>query len=129
MRVISTQNVNIISDREGILSGRIAIDIWVDRKDDLGKEYHIWTKDVLIIDYGLETQFEQAIYNRNGSAQRKEYIKSYDEYDTEKVALENAYPTDLEGSEKDDYLLQSGLLYNLIIDPIYGLDGNQWARY
>lgn len=128
MRVVSTVNVTTTTDREGSVSGRVAIDIWVGRKDDLGKEYHIWTRDVLITDYGLETQSEQAVYNRTGGVQSKEYIKTYLEYDTQKEQLEVYYPTELTGSEKDDWLLQSGLLYNLSLEPIYGLTGAQWER-
>jgi len=129
MRVISTTDVTTMTDRTGSNTGRIAIDIWVDRKDDDGKEYHIWTRDILILDYGLETQRETPIYKiENGSTQRKEYIKTYAEYDSTRVQLDAAYPTELTGSEKEDWLLQSSLLASLSTDPIYGLTGAQWNR-
>jgi len=131
MRVISTEDVNLLTDREGTVSGRIAIDIWVDRKDDLGREYHVMTRDRIIVDYSLETQSEKEIRNRTGAIQSKEYIYTYEEYDAQKLQLEEMFPTELTGSEKDDYLLQSGLLVNLAQVPVYGLIGNvgeKWLR-
>ena len=132
MKVISKQDIDIQIDREGTLSGRVVIDIWVSRKDDTSSEYHVQTKDWLIIDYGLETQQWKEIRSRDGAIQTKEYIYSYTTYDAQKDALEGMFPTILTGSAKDDYLLQSALLVSLSDVPIYnkiGTVGEHWERY
>jgi len=58
----------------------------------------------------------------------KIYTKSYAEYDEQKEMLLSVYgeETELKGSELDDFLLQKGLLYNLVSDNIY--DGKWEAR-
>jgi hypothetical protein len=126
MRVISTVEVQTCIDRQGIDLHRLAIDILVLKKDDVLKVYYIETTDCRVYEYGTETQYEKLFYDKEGRVQRKTYLKSYVEYDAQKAQLSQIYPTELTGSEAEDYWLQMGLLYNLTVDPIYGLTGDQW---
>ena len=125
MRVISVDELEFGPDREGNETAKVAIDIWVERKDDLGREYHVMTRDKKVFFDGSETE----IRDRNGKIQTKEYIYTYEEYDAQKAALESMFPTELTGSDKDDYLLQSGLLVSLSQVPIYGIVGEIGEKY
>jgi hypothetical protein len=121
MKAISTQKVLLINDREGLLEEFIQIDITIDKKDDVAKTYTFKTVDSLVLNKGLENESTQVFKNRHGVEQIKFYTKTYEEYDTQKELLKQAYPSELVGSELDDYLLLCGLLYNLEIDPVYGV--------
>lgn len=122
MKAISTQKVLLINDREGLLEEFIQIDITIDKKDDVAKTYTFKTVDSLVLNKGEENEATQVFKNRHGIEQIKHYTKSYEEYDTQKEMLSQAFPSDLKGSELDDYLLLCGLLYNLQTDPIYGVE-------
>lgn len=122
MKVISTQKVILINDREGLLEEYIQIDITQTGKDDVLKVYSFQTVDSLILNKGEENESTQVFKNRHGSPQVKYYTKTYEEYDTQKEILKQLYPSELTGSELDDYLLLCGLLYNLSTDPIYGVE-------
>ena len=121
MKVISTTKALLINDREGLLEEYVQIDITLVNKDDVLKEYTFRTVDSIVLNNGKENESIQSLINRHGQPQIKEYKKSYAEYDEQKEMLSNYFPSDLKGSELDDYLLQCGLLYNLENDPIYGV--------
>ncbi len=122
MKTTSTRKVILCQDREGVVEEYIQIQIHIEKKDDIAKNYVIKTQDFIIReDGGLES-----VKNRYGQNQEKYYYKTYEEYDTQKEQLLQAYPSDLTGSELDDYLLLMALKYNLTIEPIYGLNGEDW---
>jgi hypothetical protein len=122
MKVQSKQKITLINDREGVLKEKIQIEIFIEKKDDISKTYLIKTADNIVYEDGGTIPYN----NRSGRPQEKRYIKTYEEYDQEKEFLKQTYPSELTGSELDDYLLQMGLMYNLSIDPIYGLEGDDW---
>ena len=122
MKVISTTKAVLHCDREGIVDEYIQIDISIQQKDDVNKVYIIRTVDSMILNFGEENESIQSVINRYGVAQEKTYQKTYAEYDAQKEALAEMFPSELTGSELDDYLLQMGLLYNLSIEPIYGVE-------
>lgn len=127
MKVRSTIEKVIKEDRISQQKGFIEIEIIQTEKDDINKIYIFETSDkgISIDEKGVETYFP--IIQMENNSQFKRYIKTYAEYDYEKEQLSQMFPTDLTGSEADDYWLQMGLLYNLSIDPIYGLTGEQWV--
>jgi len=121
MRAISTQKVLLINDRQGLLEEFIQIDITQVNKNDVSKTYTFQTVDSIVLNKGEENEAVQIFKNRHGEPQIKTYTKTYDEYDYQKATLKEMFPSALEGSELDDYLLLCGLLYNLEVDPIYGV--------
>jgi len=126
MKVQSTRKVMLVNDREGLLEEFIQIKITQEKKDDETKSYIFRTEDSIVYNKGTENESTTPLNNRYGQPQAKLYYKTYDEYDAEKQALLEAYPSELEGSELDDYLLLCALKYNLEINPIYGLTGAEW---
>jgi len=126
MKVRSTVDVLIKRDRTGILEGKIEIEIVQTHKDDANKLYSFQTSDKLIVIDSEGNETYHPILGISTNSQSKTYTKSYADYDTQKAQLAQMFPTELTGSEAEDYWLQMGLLYNLTIDPIYGLTGDQW---
>lgn len=122
MKAISKTKVVLVNDREGKLEEFLQIEIRQTDKDAEKKEYTFQTIDSLVFNPNTENESIQIHKNRHGEAQIKTYTKSYDEYDAQKELLLQAYPSDLKGSELDDYLLLCALMYNLQIDPIYGVE-------
>jgi len=122
MKVISKTKAILVNDREGKLEEFIQIEIKQTNRDAELKEYTFETIDSLILNKGLENESVQIHKNRHGQEQIKTYVKSYEDYDSQKELLLKAYQSDLIGSELDDYLLLCALMYNLQIDPIYGVE-------
>lgn len=127
MKVRSKRKVILCQDREGTVEEFIQINISVMKKDDELKEYLIETKDYIVLNAGTGNEILSAVKNRYGDSQTKLYHKTYLEYDTEREQLIQLFPSELTGSELDDYLLVSGLLYSLEVNPIYGLTGSEWT--
>jgi len=125
MQLTTTTKVPICTDREGIQEGYIRININVDKKDDISKTYTIKTFDSIVLNKGLENESTTPKLNRYGQPQEKNYIKTYEQFDSEKEDLKEQFPSELIGSELDDYLLQKGLWVSLQNDPIY-VYGDQW---
>lgn len=121
MKVRSKIEVLIQKDRTSELKGMIEIEIKQTKKDDANQTYTFETRDWVV--NGIT---RTPILQLGNKSQQKIYTKTYAEYDGQKEQLSLAYPSVLTGSALDDYLLQMGLLYNLSIDPIYGLTGNDW---
>lgn len=128
MKVITTEKVFLQNDRDGKLIEHVQIDLRVTSKDDVNKVYTLEAIDSIVYDKGLENESIAVLRNRHGVPQVKNYQKSYAEYDQQKEVLLSLYgeETELTGSELDDFLLQKGLLYNLVSDNIY--DGQWEAR-
>lgn len=128
MKVITTEKVFLQNDREGKLIEHVQIDLRITSKDDVNKTYTLEAIDSIVYNKGLETESLAVLRNRHGEPQVKTYQKSYAEYDQQKSVLASIYgeETELTGSELDDFLLQKGLLYNLVSDNIY--DGIWEAR-
>lgn len=126
MKVTSTKKVILIQDREGVVEEFIQIAINVERKDDVAKIYHVKTADFMLLNKGTENEAIQVLINRHGNAQEKSYEYPYAVYDGQKTALSQMFPTDLTGSELDDYLLLMALKVNLTTEPVYGLTGEDW---
>ena len=122
MKVISKTKAILVNDREGKLEEFIQIEIKQTNRDAERKEYTFETIDSLIMDKGTDFESIKIHKNRHGRDQIKPYTLSYEEYDMQKELLLKAYPSDLIGSELDDYLLLCALMYNLQIDPIYGVE-------
>ena len=122
MKVISKTKAVLVNDREGTLEEFIQIEIKQTNRNAELKEYTFETTDTLVLNYGTENESYQVHKNRHGQEQIKTYTKSYEEYDAQKELLLGAYPSDLKGSELDDYLLLCALLYNLKSDSIYGVE-------
>lgn len=122
MKAISKSKVVLHNDREGKLEEFIQIEITIDGKDSVNKTYSIKTVDSVVFNKGEENESSTIFKNRYGQDQVKYYTKSYEEYDAEREILKQMYPTELTGSEKDDYLLQMALLANLVQDPIYDVE-------
>lgn len=128
MKVRTKLPITIQKDREGELIGHVEIELTLIKKDDGAKELTFQAVDSIITDLGLETEKRKIITNRDNKQAKKTYTVSYATYDSEKVTFSGLYPkpegmTEL---EYDDYLLGKKLLFNLEIDPIYGLVGNDW---
>ena len=122
MKIISKQKVLLVNDREGKLEEFLQIDIRIKDKDDVAKIYTLETVDSVVYSKGEVNESTSIYNNRIGNPQIKLYCKTYEEYDAQREILEQYFPTELTGSEKDDFLLQMGLLQNLINDPIYGVE-------
>lgn len=122
MKVISKTKAVLVNDREGKLEEFIQIEIEYKGSDPDKKEHRFVTTDTLVLNYGTENESYQIYKNRHGADEIKDHFKTYAEYDAQKALLLEAYPSDLTGSELDDYLLLCALLYNLTIDPIYGVE-------
>lgn len=125
MKLTTTRKVVLLRDREGIVEEHVRININVAEKDDVNKIYKIKTFDSMVFNKGTEAESTTPVLNRYGQPQQKEYVKTYAEYDAQKAQLLQAFPSDLLGSELDDYLLLQGLKVNLMNDPVY-VDGNEW---
>lgn len=121
MKVISTDRVVLCHDREGKLEEFVQIEITIEKKDDVSKTYQIKTVDSVVYNRDTENESTTVFKNRYGQDQIKFYTKPYSEYDSEREILATMFPTELTGSEKDDYLLQMALLVNLQQDPIYNV--------
>lgn len=130
MQVTSKVKVALIQDREGIIEEKVRIKIWIDKKDDVEKKYTVKTQDFIYRQIededGHTTDSEQPLINRYAQPQEKTYFKTYEEYDSQRAGLLEMFPSDLTGSELDDYLLLCGLKVSLAQIPIYGLTGNDW---
>lgn len=122
MKAISKTKAILVNDREGKLEEFIQIEIKQTNRNAETKEYTFETTDSLVLNKGTEFESYQIHKNRHGQEQIKSYTKSYEEYDAQKEMLLKAYPSELIGSELDDYLLLCALLYNLQIDPIYDVE-------
>lgn len=122
MKVISTKKAQLHTDREGKVEEFVQIEIFQGGKDDVNKMYTFHTVDMMVLNFGEKNEELQPVINRYGQPQSKSYTKSYEEYDGQKQILSELYPSDLKGSELDDYYLLMGLLYNLQIEPIYGVE-------
>jgi hypothetical protein len=122
MRVITTEKVLLAHDREGQLIEHVQIDLRITNKDDVNKTYTLEAIDSIILNKGLESESMTVLRNRHGNPQVKIYQKTYAEFDEQKAVLLSIYgeETTLTGSELDDFLLQKGLLYNLVSDNVYG---------
>jgi hypothetical protein len=125
MQLTTAVKVLICTDREGEQWEHLRININVTKKDDVSKVYTIKTFDSIVLNKGSDSESTTPKLNRYGQIQEKEYYKTYEEYDAEREALLLAFPSDLTGSELDDYLLQKGLWVNLQNDPVY-VEGTQW---
>ena len=121
MKVITTDKVFLQIDREGELREHVQIDLKILSKDDVAKTYTLQAIDSIVLNKGDENESTTVLRNRHGEPQIKTYQKSYKEYDEQKEVLLSIYgeETKLTGSELDDFLLQKGLLYNLVSDNIY----------
>lgn len=119
MKVISKEKIHLHTDREGKVEEFVIIEITQGAKDDENKLYHFHTRDMMLLNRGTEEEREEVVINRFGVSQSKSYTRTYEEVDTHKEILKELFPTDLTGSELDDYLLLMGLMYNLQSDPIY----------
>jgi len=117
MKVISKNKVLLHNDRDGKVEEYVQIEII--QKEKNNGIYRFETIDSMVLNYGEENESYQPVISRNGQPQIKSYIRTYAEIDAQKVALLQLYPTDLVGSELDDWLLQCGLLFNLENEPIY----------
>jgi len=128
MKVITTEKVFLQNDREGQLIEHVQIDLRIVNKDDVSKTYTLEAIDTMVLNKGEENESTVILRNRHGNPQVKTYQKSYEEYDQQKEVLFSIYgsETELKGSELDDFLLQKGLLYNLLSDNVY--DGKWEAR-
>lgn len=122
MKVISKTKVHLHTGREGKVEEYVQIEIKQGEKDDVNKLYHFITNDLMVLNFGKEDESYSPVINRSGQPQTKSYTKSYEEYDMQRQILSELYPSDLKGSDLDDYLLLMGLMYNLQSDPIYGVE-------
>jgi len=125
MQLTTTIKVLICTDREGEQWEHLRININVTKKDDVSKIYTLKTFDSIVLNEGTEFESTTPKLNRYGQVQEKEYYKTYAEFDDQKAGLLVAFPSDLIGSDLDDYLLQKGLWVNLQSDPVY-VNGSQW---
>ena len=121
MKVITKDKVFLLIDREGELREHVQIDLRITNKDDVNKIYTLEAIDSIVLNKGEENESISVLRNRHGMPQVKSYTKTYAEYDEQKEVLFSIYgsETELKGSELDDFLLQKGLLYNLVSDNIY----------
>ncbi len=126
MQKTSTRKVLLCIDREGSIEEYIQVKIWQDKKDPDSRVYTIKTEDFIVRNLGESNESREQIKNRYGNSQEKSYYISYDEYDAEKEQLLLIFSTDLEGSELDDFLLLKKLEMSLMLNPIYGLTGDEW---
>ena len=128
MQVISKVYKEFIVDRVTTHSARIIIDIQQISKDDNAKIFTFRTNDSYITDDENVYPIIQKVTN----SQSKTYVKTYEEYQQEKDYLKGIHENDADyilltnDAERDDYLLVMGLLLNLQLDPIYGIDGLDW---
>jgi len=91
MKVTSKTKALLVNDREGKLEEFIQIEIRQTNRDAERKEYTFETTDSLILNKGTEFESYQVHKNRHGVEQVKIYIKSYEEYDSQKALLLKAF--------------------------------------
>lgn len=115
MKIQSKTEVQVCHDREGVLSGKIQVEIFVDRKDAVNKRYEIREVDSIV----LENDAVSVLKNRYGQPSEKTYTKTYEEFDAVIKAMRLKYPSELLGSDLEDYLLKMSLFDGI---DLYGVE-------
>lgn len=127
MEKTSINKIRLRTDRNGVLEEHIRIKIWQQEKNPDTKTYTIRTEDYVVRNLGTELESLELYKDNYGNDQIKLYHISYEDYELQKEQLLMIYPSELTGSELDDYLLLKKLEINLMVDPIYGLTGDDWV--
>jgi hypothetical protein len=105
MQKTSINKVTLRRDRNGVIEEHIRIKIWQKEKNPETKLYTIIAEDYIVRNLGTEEESLELNKDNYGNDQIKLYYISYDDYEAEKEYLLDLYPSDLTGSELDDFLL------------------------
>jgi len=122
MKVISKTKAILVNDREGKLEEFIQIRIKQTDRNSETREFTFETKDILVLNKGLENESFQVHKNRNGDECIYYHKKTFAQYKQQKAALKLLYPTTLTGDDLDDYLLQLVLLDDVTKAGYYGVE-------
>lgn len=123
MKLISTEKVNLQTDRDGIYEEYVLIDIQV-IKDTQNKKYDFIVRDFVLLNKGEEFESTKALFDRNGAPVCKQYSRTYEEFDQQTSFLSTIFPNEnnLLHSEYEDYIMMKGFLFQLEQSPIYGVE-------
>lgn len=121
MNLISTTKVLLQNDRNGLFEEFIQIEVNYVPESDV-KRYRFDVKDFALLNKDLENESKQSIYDRNGGEVRRTYYKTYAEFDGMVEQLKQLFPSELTGSELQDFLVAQGSLLQLQQEPIYGVE-------
>lgn len=122
MKIISKIKVILVNDRQGKLEEFIQIRIKQTDRNSETREFTFETKDILVLNKGLENESFQVHKNRNGVECVYYHKKTFSQYKQQKAALKALYPTALIGDDLDDYLLQLVLLDDVTKAGYYGVE-------
>lgn len=122
MKIISKTKAILVNDREGKLDEFIQIRIKQTDRNSETREFTFETKDILVLNKGLENESFQVHKNRNGDECIYYHKKTFAQYKQQKAALKLLYPTTLTGDDLDDYLLQLVLLDDVTKAGYYGVE-------
>jgi hypothetical protein len=135
MKVRSTIPLPFSADRAGVHLAIIEIDFQITQRNDIDKSYSL-----VAIDYTINDHITIAIRNSMPESMRlqyidspgrrdwkKNYIKSYEEYDYQRAYFMDT--SGLTGSDLEDKLLQDVLLYSCMTDTVYSSGYEDWVAY
>ena len=122
MKIISKTKAILVNDRQGKLEEFIQIRIKQTDRNSETREFTFETKDILVLNKGLENESFQVHKDRNGSECIYYHKKTFAQYKQQKAALKLLYPTTLTGDDLDDYLLQLVLLDDVTKAGYYGVE-------
>jgi hypothetical protein len=130
MKVRSNIKLPYDSDRSGIHTAIIEIDLVITSKDPLSQTYALIAKDYTINDERYVTPGNSYL-NPGGRTliDTKYYFKTYAEYDAERDFLLSIDTSGLTGSLLEDKLLQDALLYSANNDTVYSSSYGDWVAY
>lgn len=122
MKIISKTKAILVNDREGKLEEFIQIRIKQTDRNSETREFTFETKDILVLNKGLENESFQVHKNRNGDECIYYNKKTFAQFKQQKAALKLLYPTTLTGDDLDDYLLQLVLLDDVTKAGYYSVE-------
>jgi hypothetical protein len=139
MKVRSNIPLPFNADRMGIHTAIIEIDFRIESRNDIDKTYGLVAIDYTINDHITTSMYSnmpvemRPIGGMYGGGRReiarKQYVKSYAEYDAQREYLLSMDDSGLTGSALEDKLLQDALLYSCITDTIYSSGYEDWVAY
>lgn len=122
MKIISKTKAILVNDRDGKLEEFIQIRIKQTDRNSETREFTFETKDILVLNKGLENESFQVHKNRHGQPCIYNSKKTFAEFKQQKAALKVLYPTTLTSDDLDDYLLQLVLLDDVTKAGCYGVE-------
>jgi hypothetical protein len=129
MKVRSKIELPYAAGRSGIKKAIIEIDLSVVRRDPVNKTIVMQAMDFRIEPGNPMGITRHPLYMDEFNTRSKEYEIPYAEYEAQKEGLLSLKKYEETGLELEDKLLQDGLLYSLLMDPIWESEGTDWVAY